>query len=307
MVLQSRQRRMLGRYFPEIVDAVGQFGTDVVFDGELVLWRRGRFDFGALQERLHPAASRVRELATQMPAAYVVFDLLGHAGLDLRDQPHQQHRAAHEHLLDQRLPAGLVLAPMTTDPAVAHTWLLGHTGSGIEGVVATRRDQPYRPGVHGWQKLRTRLTAEAVVGGVIGSVAAPEALVIGRFDEQGRLWVAGRTTALPPGARVAVGTALEPHEGSGDHPWPETLPSSRFGQRPGKKIAYTRVRPIVVVELNVDTSSEQGRWRHPTRFVRLRPDLTTEDRRAAAVTPIGHRPDASTPDRRMRPGQSGTG
>jgi ATP-dependent DNA ligase len=103
-----------------------------------------------------------------------------------------------EELLARRLPPGLVLTPTTTDPQDARTWLLGHTASGIEGVVAKRVDQPYRPGVRGWQKLRTRLTAEAVIGGVIGPIKAPKVLLLGRPDTHGQLHLAGRTTELTP-------------------------------------------------------------------------------------------------------------
>ena len=94
------------------------------------------------------------------------------------------------------LPDGLVLTPATTDPAVARTWMLAHTGTGLEGVVAKRLDQPYRPGRRGWQKLRTRITAEAVVGGITGPLEAPQELILGRHDDTGRLRIAGRTTRL---------------------------------------------------------------------------------------------------------------
>ena len=73
-------------------------------------------------------------------------------------QPYQHRRDALEALLGRGLPPGLVLAPSTTDPAVARSWLIHHGSTGIEGVVAKRLDQTYRPGVRGWQKLRTRLT-----------------------------------------------------------------------------------------------------------------------------------------------------
>jgi ATP-dependent DNA ligase len=82
--LQSRQQRPLSRYFPEIVDAVSELATDAVLDGELVLWNDGHLDFGALQQRVHPSATRARRLAVALPACFVVFDLLARNGVDLR-------------------------------------------------------------------------------------------------------------------------------------------------------------------------------------------------------------------------------
>jgi ATP-dependent DNA ligase len=86
--------------------------------------------------------------------------------------------------------------------AVARAWLTNHSAAGIEGVVAKRLDQPYRPGDRTWRKIWTRLTADAVVGGVLGSIARPEALIVGRYDEGGRLRVAGRTPPLPRRPRL---------------------------------------------------------------------------------------------------------
>ena len=275
VVVQSRQQRTLTAHFPDIAAAISTLDSDVVLDGELVIWRTGRLDFGALQDRLRSGPARARQLALELPAAYVVFDLLAVDGADLRDQPYRHRRRALKELLDRRLPPGLVLTPSTTDPQVARAWLVGHTTSGIEGVVAKRTDQPYRPGVRGWQKLRTRLTAEAIVGGVIGPPDAPKVLLLGRHDTDGQLHLVGRTTELTPTASAALAAALVPQIGAG-HPWPEVLPSTRWG-RPGPPTVYTQVRPEVVVEVVVDTAVEQYRWRHPARFVRLRPDLRIAD------------------------------
>jgi ATP-dependent DNA ligase len=166
--------------------------------------------------------------------------------------------------------------PATTDPAVARAWLTNHSAAGIEGVVAKRLDQPYRPGGRTWRKIRTRHTTEAVVGGVLGSIDRPEALIVGRYDTSGRLRVAGRTTALPRPARTELGRVLTPGA-VGTHPWPVTIPSSRFGQRPSEPIDYVQVAPRTVVELDVDTSFQQDRWRHAARYVRLRADLCPGD------------------------------
>jgi ATP-dependent DNA ligase len=222
-----------------------------------------------------------------------VFDLLAHAGKDLRDRPQARRRAALEKLLRRGVPPGVVLTPTTSDPAVAHTWLAGHSASGIEGVVAKHVDHPYRPGVRGWQKLRARLTAEAVVGGVLGPVTAPRVLILGRPDHHGVLQVAGRSKDLTPTTSRTLGAALRPHDGTG-HPWPQVLPRTRWGGRPAEPLAYTRVHPDSVVELVVDPAVDGPRWRHPATVVRLRPDLQPADL-SPAPSRRGHEPAAVDP------------
>ncbi len=250
VVLQSRQQRRLDAAFPDVAAALAPLADEAaVLDGELVVWRSGRCDFRALQDRLRSGLVRVRELATAAPASYVVFDLLAHRGVDLRGKPYRKRRRRLEKLLARGLVPGLVLAPTTPDAAVARTWLDGFTSSGIEGVVAKRLDQPYRPGVRGWQKLRARLTGEAVVGGVLGPVDAPQVLIVGRYDAHGQLHVAGRTLDLGPTAQTAVCRVLHAHPGPG-HPWPATLSRSHYGRRPADPLRYTRVHPEVIMGIS---------------------------------------------------------
>ena len=168
VALQSRQQRQLTRYFPEVVAAVGALDRDVVLDGELVVWRGGRLDFGALQRRLHPAASRARTLSLEVPAVFVVFDLLARDGVDRRGLPYRKRRKKLEKLLGRRLPDGLVLMPMSTDRAVAAQWMVGHTASGIEGVVAKKLDSTTTRGAARGRRCGPAGTAEAMVGGVLG-------------------------------------------------------------------------------------------------------------------------------------------
>lgn len=269
VMLQSRQLRDLTPRFPEVAAAVAQLG-DVVVDGELVVWRSGRFDFTTLQDRLRSGPARVDGLVAAEPAAYVVFDLLARGGKDLRNRPYWKRRRKLEKLLGAHLPDGLVLTPATIDSAVARSWMLGHLGTGLEGVVAKRLDQPYRPGRRGWQKLRTRITTEAVIGGVTGPVQAPQELILGRHDDTGQLRIAGRTTVLRPPTAARLGALLEKHS----HGWPERLPAHSWGT---PRTAYTRVRPDVVVEVCADLALDGLRWRHPVRFVRIRHDLQALD------------------------------
>jgi hypothetical protein len=122
------------------------------------------------------------------------------------------------------------------------------------------------------QKLRARLTSEAIIAGVIGRVDAPQVLILGRYDDHGQLQVAGRTTDLSPTTQAAVGAVLRPHTGPG-HPWPVTLPRSHWGSRPAQPLVYTRVHPDVVAELSVHPAADGPRWRHPARLVRIRAEL----------------------------------
>jgi ATP-dependent DNA ligase len=145
----------------------------------------------------------------------------------------------------------------------------------MEGVVVKHREHGYRPRRRSWWKVRTRVTADAVVGGVIGALDAPDALLLGLPDERGRLRVAGRTAPLTLPARCELGALLMPPRRA--HPWPDRIPSSRFGQLPGDLIDYTPTEPMLVVELDADVCFEHDRWRHPTGFRRIRGDLQPMD------------------------------
>jgi hypothetical protein len=123
---------------------------------------------------------------------------------------------------------------------------------------------------------------------ILGPPAAPTVLILGRPDAHGVLQVAGRSKDLTPAAGAAVGAVLRGQVGAG-HPWPEVLPRSRWGGRPAEPLAYTQVRPEVVVELVVDPAVDGPRWRHPATLVRLRSDLHPTD-----LTTGGPAPAAAT-------------
>ena len=271
--LESRSAKPLGRYFPEIVTAAHLLPSGLVLDGELVIATGGGVDFSALQQRLrYSSPARTSQLASEMPASLVAFDVLERDGHDLRRSLYDERRQVLEVVLSEA-PRAVGLMPMTTDPEAAGAWLRDQP-PGIEGVVAKRRDQRYRPGARSWQKLRARDSAEALIGGVFGSLEQPEALVLGHY-RGGRLRVVGRTSPLPLATRAELRSLLRPPRT--EHPWPPRLPSSRFGQTPGGEIEYTQVEPELVVEVEVDTAFEQGRWRHATKYLRLRSDLAPDD------------------------------
>jgi ATP-dependent DNA ligase len=273
--LHSRQNRPLTRYFPEIVAAIAdQFTGHIVLDGELVVCRTAGLDFMALQRRFTAA----RRAAIEAPATFLVFDVLAAGSTDLRAHPYRIRRALLLQLLEDAAPP-LAVVPMTTDGEAARAWLTGHLDAGIEGVVAKRLDHGYLPARRAWRKVKTRTSAEAVVGGVLGPLTTPVALVLGRHDNAGRLRVAGRTGPLPRDARPVLGALLHPADQR--HPWPPVLPPSRFGD--AAPVEYTRVEPTVVVELAVDAAVDlvRGRpvWRHPATFWRVRHDLRVKDLR----------------------------
>ncbi|QYN41160.1 hypothetical protein K1T35_48350 (plasmid) [Pseudonocardia sp. DSM 110487] len=270
--LQSRQLRPLTDYFPEVVAALEETFADVALDGELVVCGPdARLDFGALTRRI--AGARRGDIGQ---VSYVIFDALSAGGTDLTGYPYSLRRAVLEQLLDGA-PRPLALVPMTLDGNAARVWLTEHLDAGVEGVVAKRLDGPYDPHRKSWSKVRGRRSAEAVVGGVLGPITAPVALVLGRRDEAGRLRVVGRTSTIPRPQRSELGALLRPARGW--HPWPSLLAPSRFGD--AGPVEYTRVEPDVVVELTIDSAVDvlRGRpaWRHPARLVRIRADLRASD------------------------------
>jgi ATP-dependent DNA ligase len=284
VALQSRQRKPLTVYFPEIAAAVGErVPAGSVLDGELVAYHGGRCDFVALQRRV------TGRLSLACPVTFVVFDVLVLAGDDLRGLPYRKRRKRLRRLLDGATPP-LALMPATRELVGAKAWMRDYADAGVEGVVIKHRQHGYRPRLRSswrkvrsrrprlrssWRKVRSRMTADAVVGGVIGPLKAPEMLVLGLPDDRGRLRVAGRTGPLTLPARWELGGLLVPPQRA--HPWPQRISSSRFGQLPPQPVDYTPTEPLVVVEVDADTCFEQQRWRHATTYRRVRGDLELAD------------------------------
>ena len=269
VVLQSRQQKTLTPYFPEIVAAIDQqIPAGTVLDGELVVYRDGRCDFAALQRRSPTAPAR------RSRASFVVFDVLAVAGRDLRGLPYRHRRKRLRTLLHDAVPP-LALMPATRELVGAQAWMRDHIDAGVEGVVVKHREHGYRPLRRCWWKVRTRATSDAVVGGVIGPLGAPEALLLGLPDSRGRLRVAGRTGPLTLPARRELGALLVPPQRA--HPWPERIPSSRFGQLPGDLVDYTPTEPLLVVEVDADVCFEHERWRHATASAGYGGDLQPAD------------------------------
>ncbi|MGQ4383620.1 ATP-dependent DNA ligase [Streptomyces sp. SAS_270] len=273
VLIRSRRGGNLTLAFPEIVAAASQLPDDTALDGELVVWERDRLSFERLQQRAHRRAATAVRAAQQWPAHFVAFDLL-RAGTDLTAQPYRARRAALEQLFaDHRLQAPWTLCPSTTDPKQATEWL-EWSAVGLEGVVFKRLDQRYLPGFRAWRKYRSRHTTEAVIGAVTGAPTAPTTALLGRFDADGRLQYAGRTTVLNLAVRQTLAAELQ--QGGPAHPWMGWTFSASWGSQ--EQLAVRLVEPVVVAEVAVDVSLDAaGRWRHPVRLERVRNDLTPGD------------------------------
>lgn len=269
----SRNGADLSTGFREIVEAAReQLEPGTVIDGELVVWRDGRLDFGALAARLAYRGRR-RPPANLPPVSLLAFDVLTAGDIDVRVKPLRDRRAVLEQLAGSWRPP-LQLTPQTADPAEAQRWLEDYTAVdvGVEGLVAKGAGQRYLPGQRGWVKVRIRNTREATVGAVIGSVEQPARLILGLVDDAGTLRVAGATHPLSPRESAEVAAVLV---GIDDHPWPAELSTRQLGRFSREPVAITRVAPTVVVEVEADTAFEHGRWRHLTHYRRLRLDLSS--------------------------------
>lgn len=281
VVLTSRRGADLSGHFPELVAALaGQF-DGVVLDGEVVIWRDGRLDFSAVQQRSATSPRKARLLAGELPANYVIFDLL-ESDDDLRGQGYLKRRRRLEQLA-RKLAAPLTLTPTTDDPVVAEQWFRSYAPFGVEGLVIKGGAQPYQPGKRGWLKYRHTRTVEAIVGAVAGPLDAPTRLVLAAVDQDSELRVVGGTSLLNPAAVGRITSHLRP--ASPDHPWPSDLSGHLLGGLAGqrKPAPITPVEPSTVVEVAVDTAFERGRWRHPVRFVRVRTDVDAGEVTIAAI------------------------
>jgi ATP-dependent DNA ligase len=271
--LWSKQGRDLSDRFPDIVAAaVGQVPTGTVVDGEVVVWNGSRLDFGLLQRRMVTAPSRMGPLVASAPASYVAFDLLAAGGRDLRAQRLRQRRQQLEALAADWAPP-LQLSPSTADPDEARQWFADFRPVGVEGLVAKGAGTRYAPGRREWLKVKSWETTEVLAGGVIGPIERPSQLIAGRYRD-GELVVVGRTSPLSPAQAEELAAALTP--AGADHPWPDRIGTGRFGG--GRlSVPLTKVQPTVVVEVSADAALQAGVFRHPMRYLRIRPDLHPGD------------------------------
>jgi ATP-dependent DNA ligase len=282
--LRSRNHRPLARYFPELVDALLALRERrFVLDGEIVATHEGRLDFAALLARPHPAASRVERLSRETPALFVAFDLLAQGDDDLLGRPFEERRRRLAKLLASARPP-LFLTPLTDDRQQATRWLERYAGRGIDGVVAKHRDLGYEPGRRQMVKVKRERTAECVVAGFrwLLDRPLPSSLLLGLYDD-GDLRHVGIASAFAEARRHELLGELRPLVTSLEgHPWKRgfLLPGSPTGRLRGAagrwspaemEQDWTPLRPELVCEVAYD-QVDDGRLRHPARFLRWRPD-----------------------------------
>jgi len=273
--LRSKSGQPFNRYFPEIVAALHQVKTKrFALDGELIVPVADSLSFDQLLQRIHPAASRVEKLSQAYPALFIVFDLLaGNGGESLLSDPLAGRRAALEHFVAQRVPPGspLRLSPQTQAFSDIQRWF-GSFGSGLDGIIAKRRDLPYQSANrHGMQKYKRMRTADCVVGGFRYAAKEPlvGSLLLGLYDEAGLLNHVGFAANIKTDERPALTRKLE-----------SLIKTPGFtGRAPGGPSRWSTERsgewkplaPKLVAEVQYDHFSGE-RFRHGTRFLRWRPD-----------------------------------
>ncbi len=293
--IQSRDLKPLDRYFPELPPALrAALPGRYVLDGEVVIAGPDGLDFDSLLLRIHPAASRVKLLAAQTPASFVAWDLLAFDDRDLRGVELGERRQLLERLLAGVQPP-IHLTPATLDASCAADWFTRFEGAGFDGVVAKRLSEPYQPGKRGWAKIKHVRTADCVVAGFRWHKNGPGTLVgsllLGLYDDTGRLNSVGVTSSFTMEARAALVEELAPlRENALDgHPWAEwaefEAAARASGQRmPGAKSRWNADKDLSWEPLRIERVCEvaydhlQGdRFRHATTFRRWRPDRTPAD------------------------------
>jgi len=272
VALVSKSGKPLGRYFPEVVAMLeGLSEQRFVLDGELTIATDDSLSFAALQMRLHPAESRIRKLAAATPAQLILFDCLALGGRDLAALPFAQRRELLEVFYASARTERLLLSPLSRESAEAEAWL-ARAGTALDGVVAKRLDLAYRPGERAMAKVKQHRTADCVVGGFRyagNSRKAVGSLLLGLYDDQGKLDHVGFTSSFDAEEKHALIARLEPliepPGFTGDAPGGQ----SRWATE--RSTEWQPLKPELVVEVRYDQVTG-CRFRHGTTFVRWRPD-----------------------------------
>jgi ATP-dependent DNA ligase len=289
VVLGSRNEKPLTRYFPELVEQIkAHTPPRCVLDGEIVVITDDRLDFDALQQRIHPADSRVRLLAGQTPASFIGFDLLALGDDDLMGTPLRERRARLVDALDAARggpDAPVHVTPATADLEQARQWFTQFEGAGLDGVVAKPLDGIYLPDKRAMSKIKHARTADCVVAGFRWHKSGPVvgSLLLGLWTDDGRLQHVGVAASFPMARRASLLDELAPYRDAdlADHPWGDWADQSAHGDKrmPGavsrwnatKDLSFEPLRPELVVEVAYD-HMEGDRFRHTAQFRRWRTD-----------------------------------
>src|SRR5690349_18274724 len=293
LLIQSRDLKPLGRYFPELDAPLrANLPARCVLDGEVVIATDGRLDFSALLMRIHPAASRVAELAKASPASFVAWDLLALDDEDLRALPQVERRARLEAALANAV-APVHVSPATRDRAVAEDWFSRFEGAGLDGVIAKPVDLTYMPGKRVMLKVKHARTADCVVAGFRwykgGKGTLVGSLLLGLYDDAGKLHHVGVCAGFKQTDRAALAKELEPlrENASERHPWREwaewqdgepgqRMPGATSRWNRGKDLAWEPLRLERVAEVGFD-HMQGDRFRHGSHFKRWRFDKPIAD------------------------------
>jgi ATP-dependent DNA ligase len=284
--IQSRDTKPLNRYFPDLEAILREvLPPRCVVDGEIVIVGPRGLDFDALQLRIHPAASRVRKLAEEMPSSFVAFDLLALDDRDLRELPQTDRRAALQTAL-AHATGRVRLTPCSRERPLAEEWFHRFEGAGLDGVVAKHESTPYQPGKRAMVKVKHARTADCVVAGFRWHKNGPGTLIgsllLGLYDDAGDLHHVGVTSSFVMAQRKALVEELAPlREGAMEaHPWRSWAEAMGTGQRmpggqsrwsAGKDLSWEPLLIQRVCEVKYD-HLQGDRFRHAAVFLRWRPD-----------------------------------
>jgi ATP-dependent DNA ligase len=287
LYLQSRDEKPLLRYFPELAaPLLAALPPRCVVDGEIVIATPSGLDFETLQNRLHPAASRIKLLAAETPSSIVLWDLLCEGDEDLRARPFSERRARLEALVVGVAPP-VHLTPATSDRALAADWFARFEGAGFDGVMAKPRDGVYAPGERTMLKIKHARECDCVVAGFRWHKSGEDrvgSLLLGLYDDAGVLHHVGVAASFRDKVRQELVAKLAPYRDNAlvDHPWrawAETATSPSDQRVPGAKSRWNRdkdlswipLRPELVVEVAYD-HMQGSRFRHTAQFRRWRAD-----------------------------------
>ncbi len=293
LMLQSRDKKPLERYFPELRDpCLASLPERCVLDGEIVIAGAHGLDFETLQLRVHPAASRIEKLAAETPASLVFWDLLAVGDQDLRGQPFRQRRERLEQAIGKAAPP-LHVTPASSDRTVAFDWFSRFEGAGLDGVMAKLASGPYEEGKRTMLKVKHERDCDCVIAGFRwhrdGEGTAIGSLLLGLYDAAGALQHVGVSASFTAAKRKELVETLAPYrvDALAGHPWRSWIEAAgaAAGQRvPGGKSRWTGTKDLsweplraeLVVEVAYD-HMQGTRFRHTAQFRRFRTEKAPVD------------------------------